>query len=306
MKTWAGAARELALRTFREYFGHRSAEMGAALAFFGALSLAGLALVATYFAAAFAGRSSARVHAGGQVAHYTGVHNGQFLESVLREASRSPFAWIAAVVGAVIFFGAVYGTALQLERMIDIVWDVDPKSRGSGAASEAERHAGPLGVIFLLSFFLLCLLFAGAALHALFAHTNAMPKLHVLLYQTLDVVVSIALLSCVFLVLFASLSPLDVPWRTAWAGGVLAAVLYERGQFGLAFYLGQIDVRSPYADVGAVVAVLLWLYYSAQVLLVGAYFTKSLKQAADERSAHTANRSRAASRSKRRRRSDRR
>jgi membrane protein len=95
--------------------------------------------------------------------------------------------------------------------------------------------------------------------------------------------VSIVLLTFVFLVIFAYLPPVEIPWRKAWLCAFLSAVLYERGQFGLAVYFGQMDATSPYADAGAVVAVLVWLYYSAQVILVGADFTKVLTQGAQQR-----------------------
>jgi membrane protein len=84
-------------------------------------------------------------------------------------------------------------------------------------------------------------------------------------------------------VIFAYLPPVDIPWRKVWLGAFLSAVLYERGQFALSVYFGQMDATSPYADAGAVVAVLVWLYYSAQVVLIGADFTKVLNDDAQRR-----------------------
>jgi membrane protein len=83
------------------------------------------------------------------------------------------------------------------------------------------------------------------------------------------------------------LPPVDIPWRKVWIGSFVSAVLYERGQFLLSLYLGQMDARSPFADVGALLAVLLWLYYSATVVLIGADFTKLLKERSERRRVHS-------------------
>ena len=124
---------------------------------------------------------------------------------------------------------------------------------------------------------------SGGALHALTSHTHALPIFTGVLYQALDIGASIALLTCVFLFMFAYLPPAGISWRNVWLGSFISAVLYERGQFALALYLGQMEAQSPYADAGALLAVLLWLYYSAQVVLAGAIVTKVLKERADER-----------------------
>jgi membrane protein len=110
-----------------------------------------------------------------------------------------------------------------------------------------------------------------------------LPVLRGLFFQALDVGASIVLLTGIFLVMFAYLPPVDIPWRTVWLGAFVSAVLYERGQFALALYLGQMEAASPYADAGAILAVLIWLYYSGQVVLTGAIVTKVLKERGEKR-----------------------
>lgn len=134
---------------------------------------------------------------------------------------------------------------------------------------------------------LIVLLLAGATVHALTAHTHHLPLLRGVLYQALDVGVTIVVLTFVFLFIFAYLPPVDVPWRNVWIASFVSAVLYERGQFALSVYLGQMDARSPYADAGVLLAVLLWLYYSAQIVLVGADFTKALKERSERKRVHS-------------------
>lgn len=278
---WARTAWTLFQRTAGQWNEHRSAEMASSLAFFGALALAGLGLVAVYAAARIVGHGSAAAQTRGQTGHIAGPHNGQMLEAILREAAGRHDAWVALVVGAVIFAVAVALTALQLQQMLDVIWGT------RRAAKDAKEHAPQFLAILFLSLLLVVLLLAGAAVHALTSHTHHLPILKGMLYQSLVIGVTIVVLTFVFLFVFAYLPPVNIPWRKVWIGSFISAVLYERGQFALSIYLGLMDARSPYADAGAVLAVLLWLYYSASVVVIGADFTKILKELPERRRVHS-------------------
>lgn len=251
--------------------------MASSLAFYGAVALAGLGLVALYVAARLAGHGTAASQTRGQTGHVAGAHNAQFVETILREAASRHDAWIALLIGSVLFVVAVLATAFQFQQVLDVVWNE------RGAAKDAKKHAPQFLAIFALSLILVVLLFAGAAVHGLTAHTHRLPFATGLLYQALVVAVTIAVLTFVFLFIFAYLPPVDIPWRNVWIASFVCAILYERGQFALSLYLGQMDARSPYADAGALLAILLWLYYSAQVVLVGADFTRALKERSERR-----------------------
>ena len=279
----AGAAWNIVKSTFDLWRRHRSAEMAAALAFYGSLALSGATLICIYVAAAVLGRHE-RAHAAGEVARASGPHNAQLVDFVLREAANRHDTWIALAAGSALFVFATAGTAFQLQLMLDVIWDTRPRQQKSeSSGSRAERGAGFLAV-YALALVLAVLLFAGAAIHGLTMHTRAVPIGTGLLYQSVDVAASIVVLTCVFLSMFAYLPPVDIPWRNVWIASVVSAILYERGQFALVVYLGQMDARSPYADAGALVAVLLWLYFSAQVVVIGAALTKVLHQQAAARS----------------------
>lgn len=282
---------EIARGTLRQWQSHRSTELAASLAFFGALALTGLALVAVFVAGTWFADTQSAHHAAGAARHATGRANARFIETVLRAAAKGHDTWIAAVIGGIAFLLAVAASALRLQRMLDAIWDETPKKSGDSEARKAGRHAGQFAAIYALTFVLIALLFAGAAVHGLTYHTHHLPALQGTLYEALDVGASIVLLTFVFLFMFAYLPPADIPWRNVWIASVVGAILYERGQFALAAYFGQMNATSPYADAGAALAVLVWLYYSAQVVLVGAAFTKTLHE---QSAARTKRKSRAA------------
>lgn len=281
---WARTCWELAKETWHQWNEHRSAEMAASLAFYGAVSLAGLSLVALYAVSHMLGAGAGEAHARGQAMQVAGAHNARFFDSILRQARRRHDAWIALAVGSLLFVAGVVASALQVQQVLNVIWDTP---RGGATAAQAKRHAPQFAVILLLVLILLVCLFAGAAVHALTSHTHRVAPLQGVLYQALVIALSIAVLTFVFLFIFAYLAPVDVPWRKVWIASFVSAVLYERGQFALSVYLGQMDATSPYADLGVLLAILMWLYYSGQVLLVGADFTKVLKERGTRRRVHS-------------------
>jgi membrane protein len=258
--------------------------MGAALAFYGALALSGLGLLGLYIAGAYARHGASRAYATGQTARAGGSHDAAFVDYVLRQAAARHDSWIAAAVGALVFLIAIAMTALQLQRMIDAFWPKDVK-RGDGA--RARHHAPEFLAVYALALLLALLLFAGATIHGLMSRTHGLSLAAGLGYQALDVGASIVVLTFVFLVLFAYLPATGIPWKTAWIAAFLSAILYERGQFGLSFYFGQMDARSPYADAGALLAIVIWLYYSAGVVTLGAALTKVLAVRVPSRTTHS-------------------
>jgi membrane protein len=252
--------------------------MAAALAFYGAAALSAIVLIAIYTASAVAG-SELRQHAIGQVARASGSHSAQLLDTIVREASTRQYAWIALVVGVALFVAATAGTAYQLQKMLDVIWDTRQDQRSESASGDRTKRRAGFAAVYFLAFILGVLLFAGAAIHGLTMHTHQLPTASGALYQAINVAVSIVVLTFIFLCIFAYLPHVDIPWKDVWIASFASAILYERGQFALVVYLGQMDARSPYAVVGALIAALLWLYYSAQVVVVGADLTKALKQA---------------------------
>jgi membrane protein len=263
LREWLSEIWSLVKSTAAQWSKHRSAEMASALAFYGAITLAGLALVAVYAAARILGGGPAAANVGGQTGRIAGPHNAHVIQSILHEAALRHDAWVALAVGLLMFLAGVSASAFQLQQVLDVVWE------RRGAVKDVQHHAPEFAAIYVLTLVLIVLLFAGAAVHALTMHTHHLPLLRGVLYQTVVIGLTIVVLTFVFLFIFAYLPPADIPWRKVWFASFISAVLYERGQFALSVYLGQMDARSPFADAGVLLAVLLWLYYSAHQSVEG-------------------------------------
>lgn len=276
LREWTSTVWTLLRETFVQWQRHRSAEMAAALAYYGVLAAAGVVLMGVYIAARVAGTPAWLTNQTGQ---YAGVGNEQVVRYLLGQAIVRHNAWIALLVGAITLVVAMVGIAFQVQRIIDAVWAEEVRHSGK----ELRRNLGSFAVIFALASLYMIVLLGGAALHGLTSHTHHLPLLAGTLYQALDVGAGIVVLTTIFLCIFAFVAPVDVPWRHVWIASGLSAVFCERGEFALAIYFGQMDARSPYADAGALLAVILWLYYSAEVVVAGTEFTRVLRNHASSR-----------------------
>lgn len=252
---------------YREWQKHRGAHLAAGLAFYGIMACAGAALVALYIVVHDAALQQSIADS---IRKTGGGTDARFVQHMMQAAALRHNSWVALAAGIILFLFAVVISSLLLKDGLDAIWDKQEP------ASAALQHTPQFLAILGLSFVLVLLLFAGAGIHALAYRRHRVSMLWGVFYQGGDFVISVIVLTLLFLAIFAHVAPVRSSWKKVWLASVVSAVLYERGQFGLAFYIGQMDPRSPYADIGAFVSIILWLLYSAEVVYAGAIFTKIL------------------------------
>jgi len=269
----------IVVEIYREWQARACAQLAAALALYGVLACFAISLVGLYASVQL--RAGRTVDISRQAGRAGGQADATVLAQLLQGAQSRHDTWLALAAGIVLFIAAVAISALLLQDGMNRIWDV---RRGNASkhssASEVARHAPQFLGMLLLSFALVVLLFAGAAIHALVNRTHRIGLGLGIAYQAGDFIISVGVLTLVFLFMFAYIAPVRSPWKRVWLAAFVSAVLYERGQFGLAIYIGQMDPRSPYADIGALIALILWILYSAEVVYGGAVFTKVLNRRA--------------------------
>jgi membrane protein len=131
-----------------------------------------------------------------------------------------------------------------------------------------------LGLVVSLGFFLLVSLSVTAALAAFGGYLNAHLPIGLLLIKALNFAISLSLLALLFAAIYKVLPDVDLKWRDVLVGGVITALLFELGKFLIGFYIGRTEIAARYGAAGALVVVLFWVYFSAQLFLFGAEFTK--------------------------------
>lgn len=264
----------LARETFGEFARHKSQWLAAAIAYFTVFAAAPLIIVLVEIAGFFLG-SHQRVldQLYGYMSATAGPSAARGIESIVATTlSQRKAGPLSQIVGWSVFAVAALGLFTSLQEALNTVWDVPPQKRTLLGTVKARlfSFAAVLGIAFLLLVSLgvnALLTLASGALVQVFPQFPALLKV-------LDFCVSLALVTALFGLMFEFLPECTIAWRDVWLGAVASALLFVVGQFLLGWYLGRAAVSSVYGSYGGLVVFLIWVYYSAQIMLFGAEFTR--------------------------------
>jgi membrane protein len=260
-------------QAFTEFGEDKAQRLGAALAYYTIFSLAPLLLIAISIAGLIFGREAAQGQIFGQLRGVLGPQAAQAVQEMVKGAAKPKSGTIATVIGIVtLLFGAA-GVFGQLKDALNTIWNVEPKKSGDFMKMLKDRFlsfAMVLGTGFLL---LVSLVLDSAVAAAGHFVGNRLPGGEAL-WQVVQLVVSLAVVTLLFALIFRFLPDVHPTWRDVWFGAVFTAVLFVLGKFGLGLYFGKSAVGSSYGAAGSLVVLLVWIYYSAQILFFGAEFTQ--------------------------------
>ena len=251
----------------------RAPTMGAALAFYCAFALAPLLVIVIALGGAVWGADAARGAIVGQLAGMVGVPAAEAIQALLRAAPQTTTGVFAAIVGIVTTLVAATTLVVELQDDLDYIWKA-PTRPGSGLVSLVRARVLSLGMILAIGFLLLISLVASGALVAFEAYFGSyFPGTARLLLQLSDAVFSLGMETVLFAMLYKWLPNVRIAWKDVWIGAFITALLFSVGRVAIGLYLGRSAIASAYGAAGALAVLLLWLYYSAQVFLLGAEFT---------------------------------
>lgn len=254
-----------------------AAPLGAAIAFYTMFAVAPLLVVTIAVAGAVFGDDAARGHIVGQISALVGVEAARGIEALIESAWRDPHGGLAGVLGvAALLFGAT-GVFGQLRKSLNTIGHVPPIPSLFGALVRTRVVAFALVLGF--GFLAIASLLVSAALAALGAYLSARFDGLAGLLALFDVALSTAVLVVAFAALLRFVPDVPPSRRAVWAGAAASALLFAVGKHLIGLYLARASVASSYGAAGSFVVVMLWVYYSAQILLFGA----ALAAAVDER-----------------------
>lgn len=267
------SAVDLLKETYKSWSEDKAPRLAAALSYYTIFSVAPLMIIAVAIASLIFRREAATGQIVAQIQHTVGPQAAQAIQEMVRHASRPSSGIIGSAIGIVTLLLGAGGVFGQLQDALNTVWEVAPKPGRSVLAMLKERflsYSMTVGVGFLL----LVSLVLSAGLVAMTKYMgHAVPWLSAI-GPLLDLLLSIAVFTLLFAMIFKVLPDAEVAWRDVWIGALMTAVLFALGKFLIGLYLGRSTVASAYGAAGSLVVLLLWVYYSAQILLFGAEFTK--------------------------------
>jgi membrane protein len=264
--------------TFTAWTNDKVPRHGAALAYYTVLSLVPLLVVIIAMIGLIFGQEAAQGYIVQQLANLVGPQSAEAIKEMIHRANQPKTGMVATVVaGATLLFGAsgVFG---QLQDSLNAIWGVQPKE-GRGIWGMLKDRFVSFAALLGTGFLLLVSLVLSAGLAAFGQWFGGWLPAPEFLLQALEFLISFAVITGLFAMMFKVLPDARVAWSDVWVGAALTALLFTIGKFAIGLYLGKSNVGSAYGAAGSLVILLVWVYYSAQILLFGAEFTQAYAKA---------------------------
>jgi membrane protein len=264
---------ELGKKSVTAWLDDYAPSMGAAISYYTVFSIAPLLLIVIAVAGFVWGREAVQGEIVGQLSGLIGRDGALGIQALIESADKPAKGLLATAVSIVVLVVGATTVFAELQSALDRVWDVPPAQKTKGIWRTLRARLLSLGFILGLGFLLAVSLVISAGLAALGGWmTGLFPGAQALL-QLLNSVVSLGVAVLLFAMIFKLMPQATVSWRDVWVGAVVTAVLFEIGKALIGLYIGKSSVTSSFAAAGSLVVLLLWVYYSAQIFLLGAEFT---------------------------------
>ncbi|MFC5497660.1 YihY/virulence factor BrkB family protein [Caenimonas terrae] len=248
--------------------------MGAAISYYTVFSLAPLLVIVIAVAGAVFGREAVTGQIVGQLSGLIGKDGAQVVQGLVAAASDTHRGLVASLISAVILLVGATTVFAELQSALDRIWHVPPAARPSGIVALLRTRLVSFGLILGVAFLLMVSLSVSAGLAALGTWAGSVVQGWELMLQALNALISLSIATLLFAMIFKLMPSTHIAWRDVWMGAGVTAVLFEAGKLLIGLYLGKGSLTESFAAAGSLVVLLAWVYYAAQIFLLGAEFTK--------------------------------
>jgi len=264
---------EVLCQAGREFLDDQALRLSAALAYYSAFALAPLLLIAVSVAGAFFGEEIVRGQLDDQLRDSLGASAAFVVQDMVAHARYADRNVLMSIVGFAMLLIGAGGLFGELQDALNTVWGVKPKP-GRGIRGILKDRLLSFSLVVGTGFLLLSSMILSASLEAAGDYLGAVAGLPPRVWEMVHAMSSFAVIAFLFAAMFKVLPDAKVRWRHVWVGAVFTAALFVAGKTGIGWYLGRQAMNSAYGSAGSLALVLLWLYYSAAILLFGAEFTQ--------------------------------
>jgi len=276
----------LVAETIKEWQKDQAARLAAALAYYATFSLAPLLVLVLAIAGLVGGRDAAQGLVMAQIQDLVGEEGKEFVQSMIENAAATPTGVTASILGSVTLLVGALGAFNELQNALDRIWDVEPKpiTRWSLRVQRfIFKRLLSFSMVLGIGFLLLISLVISAALSALSEYLGRIPLFSELMLQILHLIISLGLITFLFAMIFKFIPDVEIRWRNVWLGAAITAILFTIGKTLIGIYLGQAEVSSTFGAAGSLAVLMIWVYYSSQILFLGAEFTQVFTKRSGER-----------------------
>jgi len=273
LRTFVTDMRSVITSSVSEWFEHRASSKGAALAFYTLFSIAPILVLVIAIAGFFYGPDAARGEILTQLRGLTGPQGAEAIQLVLAGASNhTEGLWATGIAIALLLFGATSVFA-ELKASLDEIWQIPPLMEG-GPWDMLRTRLLSFSLVLVLAFLLMVSLVVNAALAILERYLGGVWHDAVYAFSLLSGVIGFTVIAALFAVIYKMLPRIHLSWRDVIIGAVGTAALFTLGKLAIGLYIGNSSVTSSFGAAGSMIALLLWVYYSAQIFFLGAEFAR--------------------------------
>ncbi|MFI5031106.1 MAG: YihY/virulence factor BrkB family protein [Reyranellales bacterium] len=260
--------------TFSGFVDDEALSWGASIAYYTLFSIAPVLLVVVAIAGLVFGRDAAEGAIVDQFSVLMGRGTAVALQGMIESAARPREGILATVIGLVVLVIAISGVFGEVQSAMNAIWKAAPSPESTVTRLLRGRLVS-MGLVVTAGFLLMVSLAASALLSGFSTYLKIVFPAAQVALNVVDVVLSALLIGGLFAAMFKVLPDTDIAWRDVTVGALASTILFEGGKYAIAFYVGQTNVASSYGAAGALIVLLVWIYYSAQIFLLGAEFSRA-------------------------------
>ena len=259
--------------TFKEWQRDKASRIAAALAYYTVFSISPLLVIAIAIAGAFFGQETAQEQITEQLTGLIGEDGIKPILLALDNISQPKIRGLASLISIGVLMLGASGIFAQLQDALNTVWKVEPQP-GQGIAPFLRKRVSSFLMVLAIGFLLMLSLILSTVVAAVSKYrTDFLPGSQIL-WENLDFVVSLGLITFLFGLMFKYVPDIKIAWKDVFVGSIITALLFIFGKFLLGVYISRGSLGSAYGAAGSLIVFLAWVYYSAQIILLGAEFTQ--------------------------------
>jgi len=270
---WLSRMQAVLTKSLKAWIDHRASSKGAALAFYTLFSMMPILILAIAGAGYFFGAEAAQGEIIAQVEGLVGHNGAQAIQALLAGARDPASGFAATMVASVLLLVGATSVFAELKGSLDELWGMEPP-KGLAIIVFLRNRLHAFGLVLVLAFLLLVSLVLSATLAVLERYAGGIWNSSYDILAILSSVIAFGVIACLFAVIYKVLPDAPLSWRDVWIGAAFTAGLFSLGKYAIGLYLGTSGVASSFGAAGSLIALLLWVYYSAQIFFLGAEFTR--------------------------------
>ncbi|MEP6894095.1 MAG: YihY/virulence factor BrkB family protein [Chloroflexota bacterium] len=247
--------------------------LGAALAYYATFSLAPLLIIAIAISGLVFGREAASGQIVGQIQGLVGQDTASTIQAMIAKSNQPATSILTSLVGLLTLLLGASGVFGELQRSLNEIWGVKPKPKRGLLATLKDKFFS-FGIVLGSGFLLLISLVVSAGLAAMSNIFVGLTPGWGVITQIINFIISMAVITVLFALIFKYIPDTKIIWADVWSGAALTALLFTIGKALIGLYIGYSSLASTYGAAASLVVILLWVYYSAQILFFGAEFTQ--------------------------------